>query len=106
MEAYPGTDQAELFESLAEESPYDSQPMRHPAKLAMTVPPAKVEHPFSVLKRWLGYVPTSYRGYDKNRTQLFTLSPRKSDPNKTACRASKRSSHTSGITERPAVCRS
>ena len=35
---------------------------------------AKVEHPFRVIKRQLGYVKTRYRGVAKNRTQLFTLS--------------------------------
>ena len=32
---------------------------------------AKVEHPFRVLKRRLGYTRTRYRGLAKNRAQLF-----------------------------------
>lgn len=33
---------------------------------------AKVEHPFRVLKRRLGYTRTRYRGLAKNRAQFFT----------------------------------
>jgi len=33
---------------------------------------AKVEHPFRVIKRQIGYVKTRYRGLAKNRAQLFT----------------------------------
>ncbi|MFT5535366.1 MAG: IS5 family transposase [Candidatus Paceibacteria bacterium] len=34
---------------------------------------AKVEHPFRVVKRQLGYVKVRYRGLKKNTAQLFTL---------------------------------
>jgi len=34
---------------------------------------ARVEHPFSVLKRQFGYLKTRYRGLAKNRAQLFSL---------------------------------
>jgi len=34
---------------------------------------AKVEHPFRVVKRQFGHVKTRYRGFAKNRAQLFTL---------------------------------
>ena len=34
---------------------------------------AKVEHPFRVIKRQFGYTRTRYRGFAKNRAQLFTL---------------------------------
>jgi IS5 family transposase len=34
---------------------------------------AKVEHPFRVIKRQLGYVKTHFRGLAKNTAQLVTL---------------------------------
>ncbi len=34
---------------------------------------ARVEYPFRMLKRQLGYIKTRYRGLAKNRAQLFTL---------------------------------
>jgi len=34
---------------------------------------ARVEHPFQVLKRQVGYIKTRYRGLAKNRAQLFSL---------------------------------
>jgi IS5 family transposase len=34
---------------------------------------ARVEHPFRIVKRQFGHVKTRYRGFAKNRAQLFTL---------------------------------
>jgi len=34
---------------------------------------AKVEHPFRVVKRQVGYIKTRYRGLKKNAAQVFTL---------------------------------
>jgi len=48
--------------------PLDEQINRIIAKV-----PAKVEHPFRILKRQFGHVKTRYRGLTKNRAHLFTL---------------------------------
>ncbi len=34
---------------------------------------ARVEHPFRVIKRQVGYIKRRYRRVAKNRAQLFTL---------------------------------
>ena len=45
----------------------------HPIEAPFNPIIAKVERPFSVIKRQFGHVKTRYRGLVKNRAQLFTL---------------------------------
>jgi transposase, IS5 family len=48
-------------------------PLDYCANRIIAMVRAKVEHPFSVIKRQFGHAKPLYRGLAKNRAQLFTL---------------------------------